>query len=187
MPGPRPIIRPASPLDAPELRDLLVAVAAEPALAPDHALTLATPAETARESEALPDRIALALASPHDLWLVAQLGPADPEQGAGPIVGHVRLRAGRRQRTRHTASLWLAVAAPHRRLGIGRALLNAALADAPARGLERITLAVASTNAAALALYRDAGFILEGRRARQIRLAPGRYADEILMARTLPA
>lgn len=60
--------------------------------------------------------------------------------------------------------LTIGVAPPARRRGLARALLAAALAAARARGAETVFLEVEADNAAAIALYRAAGFIAAGRR-----------------------
>ncbi len=62
----------------------------------------------------------------------------------------------------------LAVAAAHRRKGVGAALLNAAENMAETYGLSRITLEVRPSNEAAVSLYRKAGYVFEG-------LRPGFY------------
>ena len=53
--------------------------------------------------------------------------------------------------------------------GLGRRLLDASLADAAARGAERVVLEVRETNEAALALYAAAGFAELARRDRYYR------------------
>lgn len=60
----------------------------------------------------------------------------------------------------------LAVAATHRRRGLGRALLVRLLDDAREAGLERAILEARVTNAPALALYAAHGFRSIGRRPR---------------------
>ncbi len=60
--------------------------------------------------------------------------------------------------------LTLAVAAAWRRRGLGATLLEALLARLLAAGARRLFLEVAADNAAALALYRGAGFRPVGRR-----------------------
>ncbi|WP_048858098.1 GNAT family N-acetyltransferase, partial [Acidiphilium multivorum] len=60
--------------------------------------------------------------------------------------------------------LTIGVAPPARRCGLARALLTVALAAARARGAETVFLEVEADNAAAIALYRAAGFIAAGRR-----------------------
>ena len=52
----------------------------------------------------------------------------------------------------------LYVAPDHRRQGVGRALVDAVVADARAAGAARISLQTEVGNDRALALYRDAGF-----------------------------
>ena len=66
--------------------------------------------------------------------------------------------------------LTLAVAPSHRRQGVGRGLLEAALAEAGRRGAEAMFLEVAADNAPALALYRSVGFA-------QVGLRRGYYPD----------
>jgi RimJ/RimL family protein N-acetyltransferase len=63
---------------------------------------------------------------------------------------------------RHGGTLGMGVAANHRGHGIGAALLRATLADAFARGLQRVELIVRTDNVAAIGLYRRAGFLQEG-------------------------
>jgi ribosomal-protein-alanine N-acetyltransferase len=60
--------------------------------------------------------------------------------------------------------LTLAVAPASRRQGLGGRLLNAAIAEAVARGVTRVVLEAAIDNAAALALYAGFGFKTVGRR-----------------------
>jgi ribosomal-protein-alanine N-acetyltransferase len=58
----------------------------------------------------------------------------------------------------------LAVAPAHRRRGAGRALLEAAMAQAEARAADAVFLEVAADNVPAIALYRSLGFEQVGRR-----------------------
>lgn len=58
----------------------------------------------------------------------------------------------------------LAVAAPHRRAGLGTTLVEAAADDARERGAERLFLQVRESNEAALELYRSTGFRRVGRK-----------------------
>jgi ribosomal-protein-alanine N-acetyltransferase len=60
----------------------------------------------------------------------------------------------------------VAVATPHRRRGIGAALVSRLDADLRARGATATTLEVRPSNTAALALYARLGFVAEGRRPR---------------------
>jgi len=82
--------------------------------------------------------------------------------------------------------LGIGVRAPYRGAGLGRRLIDAALADARQRGFERIELWVRSPNGTALRLYRAVGFVEEGRRRDAVRLDQG-SEDEVLMALLWPA
>ena len=82
--------------------------------------------------------------------------------------------------------LTLAVRPEARRHGLGRGLVEAAGHLAGSRGAARLYLEVAEDNAAARALYADAGFVQVGRR-------PGYYGRQdapavaaLLFARNLP-
>lgn len=78
--------------------------------------------------------------------------------------------------------LTLAVAPAARRQGLGRRLLAAALAEAAARAGAAVFLEVAEGNAAALALYTQAGFAEAGRRRGYFR-----GGDAVVMRKTLDA
>lgn len=81
--------------------------------------------------------------------------------------------------------LTLAVEPSHRRLGVARALLQAGAAQARAMGAEALFLEVAADNAAAIALYREAGFEAVGHRAGYYRRPHGEAADALVLRRTL--
>ncbi len=63
----------------------------------------------------------------------------------------------------------LGVAAAHRRHGIGRELVERALAELTARGVRTVYLEVRASNAAARRLYEALGFAEVGRRSRYYR------------------
>lgn len=107
--------------------------------------------------------------------LVAELG--------GRVVGFVFLgRKGPHPGDRHVCRLReLAVAPGAARRGVGRALLEHAVARARAGGFRKLTLSVLATNEAALRLYERAGFAVEGRLAGEFFLG-GRYVDDLLLA-----
>jgi putative acetyltransferase len=90
-----------------------------------------------------------------------------------PLHGQMRAHAG---------VLGMAVAAPARGLGVGTALIQAALQRATARGLTRIELTVHADNTVAQTLYRRHGFVHEGTQRRGWCLR-GQYADVHHMAR----
>ncbi len=79
--------------------------------------------------------------------------------------------------------LTIAVAPDARRRGIGRHLLKQFLRDAAAQGAGTVFLEVAEDNAAALALYRAAGFTEAGRRRGYYRTPEGRAVDALVLRR----
>jgi ribosomal protein S18 acetylase RimI-like enzyme len=99
----------------------------------------------------------------------------------GRLVGHVTVQRERHPVTHHVASLSIAVAADARGQGIGRRLMDEAIAWATGVGIEKLVLSVYPHNEAAIALYRACGFVEEGRLARHSHKSYG-YEDEILMA-----
>ena len=97
----------------------------------------------------------------------------------GEVVGVLNFKNGHRRRLAHHG-----VAHDWRGRGLGDALLVALLDWAEEnRSLEKVSLAVLSTNAPAIALYRKHGFVEEGRRVREVKYTDGTYADDILMCR----
>jgi ribosomal-protein-alanine N-acetyltransferase len=83
-------------------------------------------------------------------------------EAAGEVVGY--LMAWRTVGELHILNV--AVAPSHRRQGLGRRLVDAALDEARRLGLGAVTLEVRPGNTAALALYRELGFVQTGRRPR---------------------
>jgi RimJ/RimL family protein N-acetyltransferase len=69
--------------------------------------------------------------------------------------------------------------------GVGSALVAAAADWARGQGLHKLSLEVFAHNAAAIALYRKAGFTEEGRRVRQYRRANGELWDSVVMGLAL--
>lgn len=70
-----------------------------------------------------------------------------------------------------------------RRLGVARALMNAALAAAVKQGVTRVFLDVAADNDAALALYTNLGFAEIGRRKAYYGRGKNPRMDAIVLAR----
>jgi RimJ/RimL family protein N-acetyltransferase len=83
------------------------------------------------------------------------------------------------------ASFAMWVLATARGRGIGRALLDACVAWSADVGAHKITLEVWPHNGAAMALYRSAGFEIEGRKRRHYRRRNGQLWDSVLMAKIL--
>jgi ribosomal protein S18 acetylase RimI-like enzyme len=100
----------------------------------------------------------------------------------GEIAGYVKLgRATPVAASDHVLMVTgLSVAEEFRRRGVGRALLDAAIREATARGARRLTLRVLAPNEPARRLYESAGFVVEGVQ-RELFLLEGAYVDDILM------
>jgi ribosomal protein S18 acetylase RimI-like enzyme len=103
----------------------------------------------------------------------------------GLIVGMARVKAGGLKRTAHFGnvdSVW--VHSEWRRHGIGNALIDTIVRWAEGnKGIEKLGLFVFSTSEAAIALYHQNGFTIEGRAPRDIKFAEDDYADTVIMGR----
>ena len=86
---------------------------------------------------------------------------------------------------RHLGEMGMGVVAEWRGRGVGKSLLVDTVAAADAESFLRIELSVHSDNSRAISLYRNFGFIEEGRKARA-RLKSSGPVDVILMARLRP-
>ena len=114
-----------------------------------------------------------------DLPLVAELdGRVVGSSGMHPVAVALRRR--------HVMTLGISVAPEAQGRGVGSALM-AAMCDYADRwlGSLRIELTVYTDNAAAIALYRKFGFVVEGT-LRGYALRDGHYVDALTMARFHP-
>jgi RimJ/RimL family protein N-acetyltransferase len=102
------------------------------------------------------------------------------------IVGRLSIARDPHPASEHVADLGLMVAREHRRLGIGRALMEAAEAWASEVGVRKLELHVFPHNAAGVALYESLGYTREGLRRGQYRRG-ATFQDAILMAKHLPS
>ncbi|WEK62332.1 MAG: ribosomal protein S18-alanine N-acetyltransferase [Candidatus Microbacterium colombiense] len=101
------------------------------------------------------ESMAAELASPHGRYLVDEVD--------GDIIGYGGVRA--LQGSADADIQTIALDAEHRGAGRGRALLNALLGAAAARGAREVFLEVRADNPSAEGLYRSEGFEEIGRRA----------------------
>ncbi|MEO1722802.1 MAG: GNAT family N-acetyltransferase [Pseudomonadota bacterium] len=83
--------------------------------------------------------------------------------------------------------LTIGVVPSARRSGLGRALLNAALAIAEGSGAASVFLEVAEDNTAARTLYDDTWFVEVGRRASYYLRRDGSRVDALILRRDLAA
>jgi RimJ/RimL family protein N-acetyltransferase len=163
--GRRWILRPARPTDARALSQLFTAVRNE-------GRWLVTPPSAVSESsEAF--WIGEMVRSDRNCALVAEVN--------GDIVGNVLVSVDQSVVSDHVGTLSIAVASDWRDVGIGTALVQAALAWARQQRLGKVALGVFPDNERAIAVYERVGFVREGLRRRQYRSGAD-YRDEVLMA-----
>jgi ribosomal protein S18 acetylase RimI-like enzyme len=105
--------------------------------------------------------------------------------GNGDVIGWCDISPEALPGFTHCGRLGMGVRKEWRRKGAGRKLLKAALEKAGAKGIERIELEVYASNRAAIALYEQAGFLVEGIK-RKGRKLDGTYDDVIFMAKLEP-
>ena len=100
----------------------------------------------------------------------------------GVVVGSIEFRSQTRKRLSHTGSVSMSISKDYRGMGIGKALLKALLDWADENPLiEKVSLGVLSTNQRAISLYKQMGFLEEGRLMKEYKLNDGEYIDDILM------
>jgi RimJ/RimL family protein N-acetyltransferase len=162
-------VRRAAPGDASELVDLARAVGSEPEG------WLITDGQWRSPSE---ERRYLRSIRRHAFAVVFVAETADG------IVGRISLARDAHPASQHVADLGLMVAAPYRRQGIGRALMEAAEAWGREVGVRKLELHVFPYNEAAIALYESMGYEREGYRRDHYRRSEG-FVDAILMAKVL--
>lgn len=93
--------------------------------------------------------------NPEVLWEVARI--------EGKLVGTLTVgRYGNLEKTQHVRELGMGVAKEFRGTGVGTALMDNALKWAKKKGIEKVGLAVFSTNKRAIRLYERFGFVREG-------------------------
>ena len=97
------------------------------------------------------------------------------------IVGWCDVTLKPRTSQAHCGMLGMGVIEPYRGRGIGKALMEATLKAARAKGLTRVELTVREDNGPAKKLYEAFGFVEEGICRRHIRIN-GKYVDSYYMA-----
>ncbi len=123
-----------------------------------------------------PESVAEVLSMPGAFALVARHAAPDDGETAG-LAGYVICgRAGD-----DGEILSIGVDAALRGQGIGRELLNAAVAHLFQSGAEAIFLEVSEDNESALALYRKTGFETVGRRKNYVKRGDGSQGDALIM------
>jgi RimJ/RimL family protein N-acetyltransferase len=102
------------------------------------------------------------------------------------IVGRLSVARDPHPASAHVADIGLIVAASHRRRGIGRLLLDTAVAWARGSGIRKLELHVFPWNGPAIRLYERFGFVREGHRRAHYRREDA-DVDALLMAYHLPS
>jgi RimJ/RimL family protein N-acetyltransferase len=159
--------RPARPVDADGVQQLLVAAAEE------EGSLVEAPDELSVEH--LRDRIRQCVSRRGQIFTIAVHDQH--------VVGMIALEAYPLRALQHLRHLSLVVDPRFRRRGIGRKMLRQALDWArETPEVEKIEVRIREANAAAAALARTAGFEVEGRLKRRVGLPNGRRLDDLEMA-----
>ena len=165
-----PAIRRVTPADAAATAEYMRALRAEVAAGRLDTVPWRQPLTAEQQGEFLEKFDA----NPHAAMFAAFDGEA--------VVGLIDIVGGQRDFDRHSGTLGISVAPDWRGRGLGRALMEAAIAEARSwPGFCRIELIVVSWNTPAIALYESLGFRLEGRKRKAVNFR-GRPEDEFLMA-----
>ena len=102
----------------------------------------------------------------------------------GKIIGYLEATGGKYKRMAHTTHLVMGVLSEFTGQSIGRKLLEAMEAWARTVGIQRVDLAVVSSNDSAIGLYLKQGFVIEGRKRKAMEvngfLEEGTYMGKIL-------
>ena len=122
-----------------------------------------------------------------DTWDAVHLpAPRLVADRGGAVVGWVAVSlVSRRPAYRGVVEHSVYVDQGVRRSGVGRALLDALVAEAPHHGIWTIQTSIIDANEASLALHEAAGFRVVGRRERIARL-DGAWRDTLLLELRLP-
>lgn len=116
--------------------------------------------------------------APHCLYLVAEV--------EGNPVATAHAEYGQKRRYRNVAHIGIAVAKAYWGIGIGRALLEELIRWLEDNGVEKVNLTVDTNNIRAQRLYQSLGFFVEGRQARESKMADGSYREAYWMGLLLP-
>ena len=111
-----------------------------------------------------------------DMLLVAEVNTK--------VIGWLVFKSQDRKRLMHTGSFGVMIHKDYRGKGIGKDLIKKLIQWAQQNPkIEKISLGVFSTNQRAIALYKQLGFIEEGRKIREFKFTENEYVDDILMYR----
>ncbi|MGD6857656.1 N-acetyltransferase family protein [Bacillus infantis] len=98
------------------------------------------------------------------------------------VIGFIVFESPNRKRLFHTGSFETMIHRDYRGIGIGKILISELLTWAEKNPvIEKVSLGVLSTNERAISLYKNMGFVEEGRKNNEIKISENEYADDILM------
>ena len=97
------------------------------------------------------------------------------------VVGWCNIAVNKKPVYAHCGGLGMGVVGAYRNRGIGSELMRHALRHAKRMGLERIELSVYESNTVAIQLYRQFGFVSEGKKLRGVKI-DNRYENLVIMA-----
>ncbi len=165
------LVRHAAYGDAPALHRGALVVA-------DEGVFIGTERQGIRDLPAVIERVRTYLTTPRTAQLVVEF--------EGQVAGTIAINRGLfGEKDRHWCSLDMWVLPPARGLGLGSALLDAALDWARTENFQKSVVEVFSSNQAAIELFLKFGFAVEGRQ-KDLFVLPGiGYVDNILMAMDL--
>jgi len=110
----------------------------------------------------------------NSLLLIARQG--------GKILGNIDITGGKVEITKHTAVIGMGILKEWRNTGLGTALLNKGIEWAKQNPiLELLWLQVFADNAAAIVIYKKAGFIIDGVQKRFFKAKDNIYYDNVIM------
>jgi len=163
------LLRPAYPDDGPKIVDNINAICAEEVYLQTDSFVKSSAWE----------RIIINGVDEQNRWLLAVI------EVDSRVVGHGRLFSGFYGcKDRHVANVGLAIIAPYRGIGLGKAMLRYLIEWAQAMGYEKMVVEVMACNERALHLFESLGFEREGVRRKQLKIQ-GNYVDEVMMAKWL--
>jgi RimJ/RimL family protein N-acetyltransferase len=112
--------------------------------------------------------------NPNALLLIAQLN--------AQIIGFLFFMPNTKKKNAHTGEFGVNVHPHFQGIGIGQQLIETLLAWArDNKQIEKVSLTVFITNAQAIKLYKNVGFIEEGRHIKAIKQLNGAYVDSVQM------
>ncbi|WP_321212277.1 GNAT family protein [Pseudalkalibacillus hwajinpoensis] len=103
---------------------------------------------------------------------------------SGNLIGYLIAIGGQAKRNRHSAYLIVGIKKENRGKGVGTKLVQEVEDWASDNKIHRLELTVATRNEAGLALYKKAGFEVEGLKRRSLQI-DDEFVDEYYMSRLL--